>query len=153
MSWTSYGSVNGVQSGVWLGGITAHAGNCFFGTAADGSTMTGGLYQRIAVPTGYTCQAAVWSRVYHSDSLWWSAVNKVGIDPKGGRNSASADIRWAPADSQSRSNFSEWHQLTTTGETCANGFVTIFLDFKQYNNAGWHINCFDDVVLTVTAPH
>jgi|GEM_PF-2633839 len=152
-SWSTYGTVDGAQTGVWFGGISAHTGSFFFGTVANGSTKTGGAYQRIAVPAGYSCQAAVWSRVYHSDSNWVSAINRVGIDPSGGTNSASANIKWSTTDSQSASSFSEWHPIKTPAATCSGGYVTIFLDVKQYNNAGWHISCYDDVVLTVTAPH
>lgn len=152
-NWTSYGAIDGVQSGTWFGGITAHTGNWFFGTAVNYGTKSGGLYQRIAVPTGYQCQAAAWTRVYHSsDNPWTSAQCKVGIDPTGGTNPSATSVKWSTVDVQMVPNYSEWRPSAAPVVACGSGNVTIFLDFKQFNTTGWHITCFDDAVLTVTAP-
>lgn len=143
-NWSVYGNSPAVQSGTWFGGITAHSGNYFVGLAVDGGTASGGIYQRVPVPAGYACQASVWSRVFHLYNPSDSAQNKVGIDPDGGTNPASASIRWSPVDTQATEGYSEWRQLMTPIVTSTGGFITIFLDAKQMNPAGWHINCFDD---------
>ena len=143
-NWTSYGSTGGVQSGNWLGGTSAHVGSRFFGAALNGSTKTGGIYQRVAVPAGLGVGATVWSRVFHSGNPATSAQSRVGIEPNGGTDPSAATVEWSPVDVQDASSYSEWRLLTTPSVTCAGGYVTIFLDFKQFNNSGWHINSFDD---------
>jgi len=146
--WTSYGSVDGVQTGTWFGGITPHSGSFFFGNAANWGTKTGGIYQRVAVHQGYRCTARVWSRVYRSsDNPSTSALNRVGIDPNGGTNPSSSAIKWSAWDQQTTPNYSIWRALASPTLPCASGYVTVFLDFKQQNSAGWHINCFDDAML------
>jgi len=142
--WASYGSTGGVQSGTWIGGTSAHTGNRFFGTAANGTTKTGGIYQRVAVPAGLGVGATVWSRVFHSGNAAASAQSTVGIEPNGGTDPSAATVEWSPVDIQNTSSYSEWRLLTTPSVTCVSGYVTIFLDFKQFNNSGWHINSFDD---------
>jgi len=142
--WSAYGNSFAVQSGTWFGGITAHSGNYFAGLAVDGGTANGGLYQRVAVPAGYAYQASVWSRVYHLYNSADSAQNRVGIDQNGGTNPTSASIQWSSVDTQATEGYSVWRLLTTPVITCTGGFVTIFLDAKQANPVGWHINCFDD---------
>ncbi|MGB9586867.1 MAG: carboxypeptidase regulatory-like domain-containing protein, partial [Armatimonadota bacterium] len=146
-NWSVYGNSPAVQSGTWFGGITAHSGNYFVGLAVDGGTASGGIYQRVPVPAGCTYQASVWSRVFHLYNPSDSAQNRIGIDPDGGTNPTSTSIRWSPIDMQVTEGYSEWRQLTTPVVTCTGGFVTVFLDAKQMNSAGWHINCFDDACI------
>jgi len=142
--WSSYGTVDGVQSGSWYGGITAHSGTYFFGTAANWGTKSGGLYQRVPAAIGAKYQARAWSRVFWSGNSSDSVQSKVGIDPNGGTNPNAASIQWSTIDMQPKSDTSAWLELTTPTVTCSGGFVTIFLDLKQTNSANWHINCFDD---------
>lgn len=151
-NWITYGMFDGIQSGSWYGSITARSGSYFVGSAANWGTKTGGLYQRVAVPAGWSCQAKAWSRIYRTDNPVDSVRNRVGIDPTGGTNPASASIQWSPVDTQSTAGFSEWKELVSPAVTCTGGYVTIFLDSAQLDAAGWHINCFDDAALLVTAP-
>jgi len=142
-NWTTYGSIDGLLSGSWFAGITAHTGSWFIGSAADGQTKSGGVYQRVAVPAG-SYQARVWSRVYHGGNPEDSARSRVGIDPTGGTNPAAAAVVWSPFDSQPVEYYSEWRELVSPAVSSPGGYVTIFLDAQQTNAAGWHINCFDD---------
>ena len=146
-SWASYGSVDGVQSGLWLGDITAHSGDYFLGTSAIGDVKSGGVYQRVAVTAGSSYKATVWSRIYHGDNSIDSAQSRVGIDPNGGTNPNNTSIRWSVRDVEPAQYASSWRQLTSPTVSSTSGYVTIFLDFKQYDTNGWHINCFDDVTL------
>lgn len=143
-NWTKYSTFGNTVSGSWFGGITAHSGNWFAGTAVDGGTASGGLYQRVAVPNGFECEARAWSRVFHLNNPTDSAQNRVGIDPTGGTNPASAAVVWSAVDVQLVEGYSEWRELIAPTVTCTGGYITIFLDAQQYNAAGWHINCFDD---------
>lgn len=151
-SWTIYSSVDGVQTGTWFGDITAHSGACFLGNAAHGGTKSGGVYQRVAVTPGVDYQARAWSRLYRGDNAADSVQNKVGIDPTGGTNPLSASVRWSPVDTQPIDYYSEWKEIISPSATCSGGYVTIFLDMKQINASGWHINCFDDAGVYLAAP-
>lgn len=146
-NWTIYGTFDGIQSGTWFGDITAHSGSYFAGSAAHGGTKTGGLYQRVAVSNGSLCQARAWSRVYRSGNPTDSVQNRVGIDPTGGTNPSSASVQWSAVDTQPTDDYSTWRELVTPTVTCSGGYVTVFLDAKQLNSVGWHINCFDDAQL------
>ncbi len=145
-NWMVYGTVDGVQSGTWFGGISAHSGSRFLGNAADGGTKSGGVYQRVTVDPG-KYQARAWSRVFHGDNPENSAVNRVGIDPYGGTNPFIDTVIWSPTDTQSQAWHSEWRELATPIVNCQGGYVTVFLDMRQNNNSSWHINCFDDAGL------
>ncbi|MDH7601314.1 MAG: carboxypeptidase regulatory-like domain-containing protein [Armatimonadota bacterium] len=145
-NWTVYGTVDGIQSGTWFAGISAHSGSRFIGSAADGGTKSGGVYQRIRVAAG-KYQARAWSCVFHGDNPENSAVNRIGIDPSGGTNPFVDTVVWSPLDSQSQKWYCQWRELATPVVTCADGYITVFLDMKQNNPWSWHINCFDDAGL------
>lgn len=149
--WSTYGSVESPHSGNWFG-ITAYEGSWFFGNAANWGTKTGGLYQRIAVTNGLNYQAKVWSCVMRADNPVDSAQSKIGIDPTGGTNPASANVRWSSVDTQSTDYATVWRQLSTPVVTSSAGFITVFLDAYQINSAGWHINCFDNAELRIATP-
>ena len=146
--WTAYGSTDGVITGTWFGDITAHSGSCFAGTATDGGARSGGYYQRVACAPGQTCAARVMSRVFHGANSAASTLSRVGLDPAGGTDPASAAIAWSAWDSQEAQYTSVWRLIETPTVAASSGFVTVFLDFVQTENAGWHINCFDDAAVT-----
>ncbi len=142
-NWTTYGRVDGMQSGTWFGGVTARSGSWFVGSACNWDAKTGGLYQRVITRPGRQYQAKVWSRIFWSGSYAASAQSRVGIDPNGGTDPAAASVLWSIWDMQGTPDYSTWVQLTTPTIT-AGDIATIFLDFKQTDAAGWHVNCFDD---------
>lgn len=143
-SWASYGTYDQPPTGSWYGSITARSGQRYIGSAASGGLKTGGLYQVVLARPGAKYQATAWSRVYRTDNPSDSAICKVGIDRTGGTSPGSPNVQWSKPDSQPRSGFSEWHELSTPVVTSAGNQVTIFLHMKHTNPPGWHITCFDD---------
>lgn len=147
--WSAYGSTDNIITGTWFGGITAHSGNAFAGTATNGGVRSGGYYQTVAVEPGTSCVAKVWSAVFRAANSTTSTLSRIGIDPSGGTNPASANIAWSAWDMQSADYTFVWRQLQTPAVTSISSTVTIFLDFQQSESAGWHVNCFDDATLEV----
>lgn len=147
--WSTYDSAPNVVSGSWWAGIKANSGSWFVGKAADGSASSGGLYQRMPVLPGYKYRASVWSRVYRLNNPADSVQNRVGIDPTGGTNQYATTVQWSGVDTQPVNGYSEWKQLVTPEVVSSDGYVTIFLDARQSNPPGWHINCFDDAEVYV----
>ena len=143
-NWTSYGRVDGAQTGSWFHGVTAHSGSWFVGSATNWDAKTGGLYQRVIATSGKRYQAKAWSRIFWNGSYANSAQSRVGIDPTGGTSPSAASVVWSPTDTQPTSDYSIWVQLTTPTVTCSGSLITIFLDFTQTDPSGWHINTFDD---------
>jgi hypothetical protein len=88
------------------------------------------------------------SRVFHGANSAASTLSRVGLDPAGGTDPASAAIAWSAWDSQEAQYTSVWRLIETPTVAASSGFVTVFLDFVQTENAGWHINCFDDAAVT-----
>lgn len=149
--WSTYGTVESPHSGTWFG-IPPYTGSWFVGNAANGGTKSGGLYQRIAITNGLQYQAKVWSCIMRADNPSDSAQSKIGIDPTGGTNPTSANVRWSSVDTQATDYATVWRQLSTPVVTSAGGYVTVFLDVYQINSSGWHINCFDDAELRISIP-
>jgi len=150
--WSAYGQFDGVQSGSWFASISAHGGSYFLGSAANGGTKSGGLHQRVWVQAGFSCQAKVWSRVYRADNPLDSVQNRIGVDPTGGTSPNGPNVQWSSTDTQPTAGYSEWRELVAPAVTSPGGYVTVFLDTVQINSAGWHISCFDDAGLYLTAP-
>ena len=134
------------SSGTWNGGITAHSGSKFFGAYAYNSTCSGLLTQTLSVPNG-SYRASVWSRVFHTYNDPNACTNRIGIDPTGGTDPNSPNVVWSAWDTQSRTAFSEWHEISTLSVTAAAGTCTVFLQYSQQYNSGHHMNCFDDAKL------
>lgn len=147
--WTEYSATDKVISGTWFGGITAHSGQRFLGSASNGGIKSGGVYQRVAVPAGLSVQARAWSRVYRIGNPVDSAQNKVGIDPTGGSNPNAPTVQWSAVDTQPTEAFSEWKQLSTPVVQTAGGYVTVFLDMLQTAAAQWKVNALDDAELAI----
>ncbi len=150
--WTEYNPTDKVISGTWFGSITAHSGQKFLGSAANGGMKSGGVYQRVATAAGLSLQARVWSRVYHLGNPADSAQNKVGIDPAGGTNPNAGTVQWSPADIQPVEAFSEWTQLSTPVVQATGEYVTVFLDMRHTTAAQWKVNALDDAELAVVIP-
>lgn len=146
--WTTYGDAGGVQQAPWFAGITAWSGDRFFGCAADGTALTGGLWQQVVCEPGLACHAEVYSCVYRGSNTENAALSRVGIDPTGGTDPAAQTVVWSVWDSQAATYQSEWRLLTTPVAACTGDRITLFLDFQQ-SEAGWHINCFDDAMIAL----
>jgi hypothetical protein len=135
-----------LRSGSWNFGITAHSGSWFFSAYGYNTTCSGVLTQTVTLPAG-SYLASVWSRVYHGGNPENSAMNRIGIDPTGGTDPNSSNVVWSNWDSQSRTSYSEWRQITTAAVASPGGPCTVFLQYLQQNPSYYHANCFDDAKL------
>mgnify|MGYP005841566635 CR=1 FL=1 len=144
--WTVDGTGWSIPGGTWYMGITPHSGERFFGVYGNYATHSGALRQTVAVPGGYY-RASVWSRVLHGANSEEAARSRIGIDPTGGEDPSSANVLWSAWDSQEAWYHSEWRELATPAAYCPSGPVTVFLQYAQQEESGWHINCFDTAVL------
>lgn len=155
--WTTWGQVDGVQTGPWFGGIEAHSGDYFEGSAANWGTKNGGLYQRVAVQPGQTYVGRVWSCLYWIGGTEADTRSRIGLDPTGGTNPGAGSVIWSEWDTWGEEGTPQhWEELSV--EAAASGaYMTLFLEFEQNlvaNPPGgqWHINCFDDAELRTTGP-
>lgn len=134
-------------NGTWYFSISAHSGTGFVGIYGNYATYSGILYQQTEVKPGRNYRAMVWSRVLHGGNNQDSAMNRIGIDPTGGTDPTSPKVIWSDWDSQPAWYYSEWKQISTPAVVCWDTKCTVFLEYKQQNTSGWHINCFDDAKL------
>ena len=141
--WTAWGQLDGVSlSESTFGTVPAHGGHYYLGSCALTDTKSGGIYQRVGVSPGAWYEAAVWIWTRRlpgsADDVW----SRLGVDPSGGTNRHSASVEWT---AQMRSD-KQWTKIT---KTCrATGpYLTIFIEQRQENIDGWHLNAFDDVSL------
>lgn len=152
-NWTKGGDAENIYSGPWFGDIVASEGTYFFGNACHGGTKNGYVYQRIPAIPGEEYQASCMSAVFHGDNPPESAISRVGLDPAGGTNYQSTSIKWSSWDQQDADYTWEWRLLRTPRANATASYVTIFLEFRQSNASGWHINCFDDAAVWGPAPN
>jgi len=145
--WTAYSAGLGSQSGSWFGGITAHTGSAFVGTATNGPGSSGGVYQRVAVPNASGYAARVYSCIYRGDCPYIEVKSRVGIDPTGGTNPGAGSVVWSSYDYGFTPWDWLWKELVTPSVTVSGGYATVFLDYAQLVSPGWHIDCFDDAGL------
>ena len=146
--WTS-GQYAQVVTGAWHFGISPHSGNCFLGVAGNYNPYPGYAQQSAAVVEGNYI-ASVWSLVLRGGNTIEAAKSRVGVDPTGGSDPNSPNVIWSNWDSQAAWYFGEWRQISTPAVSCPGGTVTVFLQYLQQEVGGWHINCFDDVLLAVS---
>lgn len=148
--WVTVGNAGSILSGTYYFAITARSGGFFFGQYGNYATKSGTICQTAAVTPGTRFTASVWSRVLHGGNTAEAAKNRIGIDPTGGTDPASPNVVWSGWDTQDAWYYSEWRPLSTPTVTASASSVTVFLDYVQQETPGWHINCFDDAVLTTS---
>jgi hypothetical protein len=148
--WTIFADSVEIVNGSWFGGITAHSGSKFLGRPANWGAPKGGVYQLVTgLPAGtYTFSAFL--RQYHGDNPYSETRDRIGIDPTGGTDPASANVRWSDW------NYNFWHwqsewRLFTTPSAYSAGNCTVFIQFDDQSNYGWHIHAFDDTALVSSA--
>jgi hypothetical protein len=144
--WVLTGDGGALQSGSWNFGITAHTGSWFFRAYGYNTAYSGVLTQTANVPAG-SYRAYVWSRVYHGGNPENSAMNRVGVDPTGGTDPNALSVVWSDWDSQSRTSYSEWREISTAVVASGGGPCTVFLQYLQQNPSYYHACCFDDARL------
>lgn len=148
--WTVFADSVDIVSGSWFGGITAHSGEKFIGRPANWGAPKGGIYQRVTgLPPGvYTFSA--FARQYHGDNPYSETRDRIGIDPTGGTDPNSTNVRWSDW------NYNFWHwqsewKLLSTPSVYSGGNCTVFIHFDDQSNYGWHVHAFDDAALVGSA--
>lgn len=139
--WQTWGLVDGSQSGVFFGGITAHTGSRFLGTAANWGNKNGGVFQQIAVPPGKTYIVEVWSRTHREGGDANSVNSRLGVDVNGNLDPNSSGIVWT----QWKESQGAWSRLWLK-INAERPRITLFLQHRQHG-AVWHVNCFDTVAV------
>lgn len=149
--WTTYGDAPDILSGKWFGDITAHSGSKFMGRAANWGMPKGGIYQRVTgLPAG-AYQFSTFARMYVLDHPYNETKQRVGIDPTGGTDADSPNVRWSDWDYNFWLGESKWIQLTSPTVNVTGGACTVFVQYDDTCMQGWHIHSFDDAVLSASA--
>ncbi len=146
-TWVTWGSSAIFDSGT--DSVTAHGGNKMFGGRANFTTMNGGAYQQVAVCPGQDCEVSAFIITRQFSGNDWEVVCRIGIDPFGGTNPASANIVWTPWTWSPE----QWSSLGLTGANKVRAqasTVTVFLENKHYYNLRYNFTMFDDVTLILT---
>ncbi len=155
--WTTTGMDIRASDGTWFWGMPPYAGSWFCQCAVNGSSCQGYVYQTVDATPGmeYDLTLAVtsWMRengTYKYD-VWQQQGRldfiKVGIDPFGGNDPTSANIRWTPAF------YSHLH-YTTVGirQVAQSNRITVVISLKG-TGGEWHLYGIDDCRLTETNPY
>lgn len=150
--WTVFGVVNGVTGGSWFAGIVPRSGRYFLGSAVNlpGPTggKNGGLLQRVRVRSGAVYQLSGMAWTYQEGGVDGDAAVRVGIDPFGGNDPASAAIVW----SQWLHSTSGWAPVAVEA-TAQSSHITVLVQFRQAAPI-WDVTALDDLMLRerVSAP-
>jgi len=148
--WTRFGEVDGIQTGPWYGGITAHSGIGFLGTAANWGAKDGGVYQKVMLDPGLSYKASVWYCVYWSGGTPGERGCRLGVDPTGGDDPESSSVLWTSWASEPNPYIWHWRKIELDGIAVSpiRPVATIFLQHFQRPGGVWNITCFDDVELS-----
>ncbi len=142
--WTTWGAVDGVQTGPWFAGIEPYEGTYFLGTATNGGEKDGGVYQTIAADVGRDQKVTVWIQTYKEGfGLPTNCANRLGVDPYGGTDPTSSNVVWTAWTASEGS----WTELSLT-VTAQAPQITIFLEHRQDSANTWNVNAFDYVTRT-----
>jgi hypothetical protein len=147
------------HQGPWMGSIMPHSGNYFLGSDSNGGARNGTLYQKVTnLPPGDNIYATAWVHTYETDASGKeehnSAFCRIGIDvaqdPNGTINPNAASIRWsAPVYT---ANAGPWTCIGVAAPRSAANHAVVFIKHVQSADGGVNTTCFDDVVLTTSAP-
>ena len=125
--------------------IAPYDGSYFVGAASYFGYENGGVFQRVKYPAGQTCILSARYLTYTMGGSQTDTQLRLGIDPNGGTDPLSSDVKWKTAISST--NDSQWHLASLTAQAGDNGQITVFLDIVQDWTIPWHIVAVDDVVL------
>jgi len=149
--WTNYNDGLVAKSGSGYGGITPRTGSWWCYNAASWTDpKTGGSYQRVAVTSGKLLTAVVYTAIYGEAGGAAHSWSRVGIDPAGGTDPASANVQWCSWVNNPTDLTWSWVLLTKTATATAS-YGTFFMDYKQDPTGGggayqWQVNGFDDAI-------
>jgi hypothetical protein len=144
--WFEWGQTDGVVSGPWFGGISAHTGSHFHGAAVNFGQKSGGLTQQFSASLGQTVIAGARVRTHREGGSAGDTACRIGIDPAGGTDSAAGTIVW----SEALESEDFWRPLVVEATATA-GTVTVFLEHVQAAPT-WNVTCFDDVAVLGVSP-
>jgi hypothetical protein len=139
--WTTWGEVDGVQTGPWFFDLAARDGASFLGTAVNCGAKDGGVQQSVAALPGTRVTVAAWTLTYR-DGLA-GVGNRVGIDPWGGVDPRAGHVVWSARTETG----GVWERLDVTASAQTDR-VTIFLEHDQDAANPWNVSAFDGLELT-----
>jgi hypothetical protein len=127
----------------WYKGIKAQSGSYFLGAGGQRKTKNGGVLQRIFVtPDTYYTFGAHLATVRQGGTDNDLRV-KIGMDPDGGVDPTSENVRWW--STYSPTNDSQWHWATMAVKSGSGGVMTVFLHIQQLYANPWMVAAVDNV--------
>ena len=137
-SWTTWGDVDGVQTGPWFFDLAARDGERFLGTAVNCGAKNGGVQQSVSAQPGRTVTASTWTATYRDGAA--PIGTRIGIDPSGGADPRADRVVWSP--------FAEtggtWERIAVSA-VAQSDRVTVFLEHDQDAANPWNVSAFDGV--------
>lgn len=134
----------------WNAGIRAYNGSYFLGTEANWSYKNGGVLQRVNVmPDQYCVLSARFITYRLGGEDGYNAV-RFGVDPNGGTDPTSPDVKWWTGYSDTNNN--QWHTASLSIVAGPSGLATVFLEFRQRYSIEWHVAAVDGVSFLPPAP-
>jgi hypothetical protein len=128
-NWTVFGRTDGVRESPFHN-VYAESGSRMFGAGAGWETKNGGAYQRVSVCDGAAVEAAASIYTAQVGGGDWDVSCRIGIDPAGGTDPASANIIWTNWTDSAGA----WSRIGLTGDDAviAEGdAVTLFIEHRH----------------------
>ncbi len=144
------GPFSSAGANAWFAGIRAYDGSYFVGAAANYDYKNGGVLQRVFVPSGQPYTFSVRYATYQVGGTTRDTRLRLGIDPTGGVDPQSPNVRWRSVFSPTNDN--RWHVDAITATAGSAGLVTVFLDIQQRWPIEWHVVAADDARLGPPVP-
>jgi len=138
--WTTWGDVDGVQSGPWFFDLAARDGDRLLGTAVNCGAKDGGVQQTVSATPGSSVTASAWTLTHRDGTA--AIGNRIGVDPWGGGDPKAGHVVWSPRIETGGA----WERVGVTAWAQADR-VTIFLEHDQDAANPWNVSAFDGVEL------
>lgn len=139
--WTTWGDVDGVQSGPWFFDLAAHDGDSFLGTAVNCGAKDGGVQQSVSAEPGSAVTVSAWTLTYRDGTA--AIGNRIGVDPWGGTDPRAGHVVWSPRIETD----GVWQRVSVTAWAQTDR-VTVLLEHDQDVLNPWNVSAFDGVELT-----
>ena len=134
----------------WYRGVQAYDGAYFVGAAANWGYKNGGIFQRVMRPPGQPCSFSARCITLNRGGVPADTRVRLGIDPDGGTDPKSPNVRWWTAVSSTNDN--RWFPAGITVAAGPSGVVTVFVDIRQQWELEWHVAAVDHATLTDPMP-
>jgi hypothetical protein len=139
-AWTTWGDVDGVQTGPWFFDLAARDGERFLGTAVNCGAKDGGIQQSVSTQIGSQLTASAWTATYRDGSA--AIGNRIGIDPWGGNDPRAEHVVWSPRVETG----GQWERISVSAWAQTDR-ATIFLEHDQDAGNPWNVSAFDGVAV------